>query len=411
MLIFPVYGLPIHYMSNPSPSLMLSSCPSLSPACSDHSSSSEIDFCDPRQLTYPSPNPSGSENDFECHYPRIADEDEHHSFYLDSEHIQIKVEDNDLTFNFSFDESDDIVSEVPMGTINPQALFGGLKRSRDDDDDSLEFDDYSDDESILGESCGSMLMPPSPPASDFSCRSSVDPPRRSWKKVKVELESTDTDFDDMIEDARLRGGVDEEACSNDDEDDVEDDPFLQSYSCGRPTLTPTPTEGSYSEDGFHSDCHDLDLDLDDQELSPAPVVRRGRKQSLTEDPSKTFVCHLCTRRFRRQEHLKRHFRSLHTKDKPFSCNECGKKFSRSDNLSQHARTHGSSIHMSLIDGSEMLGGDDCGLEHLGGDCGGPMGIAPFDAAAVSSDLIKEKLCAAVASDKKNRRQKKNKRDE
>ncbi|KAI2618514.1 hypothetical protein GGR54DRAFT_159642 [Hypoxylon sp. NC1633] len=86
---------------------------------------------------------------------------------------------------------------------------------------------------------------------------------------------------------------------------------------------------------------------------PAPANRRGRKQSLTEDPSKTFVCELCNRRFRRQEHLKRHYRSLHTQDKPFECHECGKKFSRSDNLSQHARTHGSgAIVMNLIDPSE-----------------------------------------------------------
>ncbi|KAK5003805.1 hypothetical protein LTR28_009720, partial [Elasticomyces elasticus] len=40
------------------------------------------------------------------------------------------------------------------------------------------------------------------------------------------------------------------------------------------------------------------------------------------------------------EHLKRHYRSLHTHDKPFECADCGKKFSRSDNLSQHQRTHG-----------------------------------------------------------------------
>lgn len=85
----------------------------------------------------------------------------------------------------------------------------------------------------------------------------------------------------------------------------------------------------------------------------APPNRRGRKQSLTEDPSKTFVCELCNRRFRRQEHLKRHYRSLHTQDKPFECNECGKKFSRSDNLAQHSRTHGSgAIVMNLLDGSE-----------------------------------------------------------
>ncbi|KAK3072262.1 hypothetical protein LTS18_014676 [Coniosporium uncinatum] len=86
----------------------------------------------------------------------------------------------------------------------------------------------------------------------------------------------------------------------------------------------------------------------------APVSRRGRKQSLTEDPSKTFVCTLCSRRFRRQEHLKRHYRSLHTHEKPFECTDCGKKFSRSDNLSQHQRTHGTgSIVMGVLDGSEM----------------------------------------------------------
>jgi len=87
---------------------------------------------------------------------------------------------------------------------------------------------------------------------------------------------------------------------------------------------------------------------------PAPVNRRGRKQSLTEDPSKTFVCELCNRRFRRQEHLKRHYRSLHTHEKPFECNECGKKFSRSDNLAQHARTHGSgAIVMDLLENGEV----------------------------------------------------------
>ncbi|KAK2761280.1 hypothetical protein FQN54_001802 [Arachnomyces sp. PD_36] len=90
----------------------------------------------------------------------------------------------------------------------------------------------------------------------------------------------------------------------------------------------------------------------------APVNRRGRKQSLTEDPSKTFVCALCSRRFRRQEHLKRHYRSLHTQDKPFECTECGKKFSRSDNLAQHARTHaGGAIVMGVLDANEVQHGE------------------------------------------------------
>lgn len=104
----------------------------------------------------------------------------------------------------------------------------------------------------------------------------------------------------------------------------------------------TPNNGNASSGGSDSG-------------TPSSVPnRRGRKQSLTEDPSKTFVCELCNRRFRRQEHLKRHYRSLHTEDKPFECNECGKKFSRSDNLTQHQRTHGSgAIVMNLIDEHDM----------------------------------------------------------
>jgi len=77
--------------------------------------------------------------------------------------------------------------------------------------------------------------------------------------------------------------------------------------------------------------------------SAAPAsapARRGRKQSLTEDPSKPFKCNLCNTAFRRMEHLKRHHRSIHTAEKPYTCNECNKSFSRSDNLAQHQRTHG-----------------------------------------------------------------------
>ncbi|KAG5920283.1 hypothetical protein E4U53_003932 [Claviceps sorghi] len=105
-------------------------------------------------------------------------------------------------------------------------------------------------------------------------------------------------------------------------------------------------QGSPAPSDSNTSCEDAETPANSV---PAPTNRRGRKQSLTEDPSKTFVCDLCNRRFRRQEHLKRHYRSLHTQEKPFECGECGKKFSRSDNLAQHARTHasGGAIVMSL----------------------------------------------------------------
>ena len=113
-----------------------------------------------------------------------------------------------------------------------------------------------------------------------------------------------------------------------------------------------------------------------------PVARRGRKQSLTDDPSKTFVCTLCSRRFRRQEHLKRHYRSLHTHDKPFECNECGKKFSRSDNLSQHARTHGSgAIVMGVLEDGEVP--PSVKSESIDGDTGA-LGAVLFEAAQAAA---------------------------
>lgn len=134
-----------------------------------------------------------------------------------------------------------------------------------------------------------------------------------------------------------------------------------------PTMTAASTE---SQSGAEQPASPIKEDEDDDDAAsesnqssgteghsaplPAPANRRGRKQSLTEDPSKTFVCDLCNRRFRRQEHLKRHYRSLHTQEKPFECNECGKKFSRSDNLAQHARTHGSgAIVMNLVEEGEV----------------------------------------------------------
>lgn len=114
-----------------------------------------------------------------------------------------------------------------------------------------------------------------------------------------------------------------------------------------------------------------------------PISRRGRKQSLTEDPSKQFVCSVCSRRFRRQEHLKRHVRSLHTHDKPFACNECGKKFSRSDNLSQHARTHGAgSVTLGVLEEGEMPSSENTqSLEN--GDTGA-LGAVLFEAAKAAA---------------------------
>lgn len=128
---------------------------------------------------------------------------------------------------------------------------------------------------------------------------------------------------------------------------------------GRPQTSGdnTASGASSQQESGHASAEDNAVNSSSDESASTPVAptsRRGRKQSLTEDPSKTFVCTLCSRRFRRQEHLKRHYRSLHTHDKPFECTDCGKKFSRSDNLSQHQRTHGTgAVVMGVLDSSEL----------------------------------------------------------
>ncbi|POS87536.1 hypothetical protein EPUL_003883, partial [Erysiphe pulchra] len=125
------------------------------------------------------------------------------------------------------------------------------------------------------------------------------------------------------------------------------------------------------------------------------VTRRGRKQSETEDLTKTFVCESCNRRFKRQEHLKRHYRSVHTQEKPFKCHECGKDFSRSDNLSQHARTHGNgSIVVGLLEEGEITNDIDVNCEHIGN-----LGSILFNvaAAAPGSETDRSSQCSSNGS--------------
>jgi uncharacterized Zn-finger protein len=112
----------------------------------------------------------------------------------------------------------------------------------------------------------------------------------------------------------------EPAQSDDLEHNNDDDDFIA------PSKSKIKEYPSVSEDGTI-------------QIIPMKESTRGRKPSLEYDSTKTFVCTQCSRRFRRQEHLKRHFRSIHTNQKPFDCHLCNKKFSRGDNLAQHIKTH------------------------------------------------------------------------
>ncbi|CUM54006.1 unnamed protein product [Debaryomyces tyrocola] len=98
---------------------------------------------------------------------------------------------------------------------------------------------------------------------------------------------------------------------------------------------------------------EVEVDLQSLDLPPTTQIfptniinsknrTRGRKENKEADLvdlTKIYLCNYCSRRFKRQEHLKRHFRSLHTFEKPYDCSICHKKFSRSDNLNQHLKIH------------------------------------------------------------------------
>ncbi|KAI5968255.1 hypothetical protein CANMA_002471 [Candida margitis] len=120
--------------------------------------------------------------------------------------------------------------------------------------------------------------------------------------------------------------------------------------------------------GVEVDVDLASLDLPpDTKIFPTSIINsknrtRGRKENKEadlNDESKIYLCNYCSRRFKRHEHLKRHFRSLHTFEKPFDCPKCNKKFSRSDNLQQHLKIHNT--------GEDNEGGTAIEEEENGGD--------------------------------------------
>lgn len=113
------------------------------------------------------------------------------------------------------------------------------------------------------------------------------------------------------------------------------------------------------------DLASLDLPPDTK-IFPTSIINnknrtRGRKENKEadlSDTSKIYLCNLCQRRFKRHEHLKRHFRSLHTFEKPYNCDICHKKFSRSDNLNQHLKIHKQEDEKDCADAETGVGMDD-----------------------------------------------------
>ncbi|KAJ6446306.1 cutinase g-box binding protein [Purpureocillium lavendulum] len=307
--------------------LSTASCPSLSPSPTPYArsiaSEHDVDFCDPRNLTVSS---SASNPTLAPEFKLTAlGEDEHKG----EEHVC------QPSFDFSPAVPNDLPAFEDLSDLDSESDFGQLVNFGERNSDisrpractgssvvSLGHGSFISDEEFGFDESETFSFPslPSPP-------SSVDSSEDTHKD-KRQKKSSDRDTR-TIEPAMHSAASEDQTSSAQQVSDKTDSGASESDGNSGSESTPAPVS--------------------------APTNRRGRKQSLTEDPSKTFVCDLCNRRFRRQEHLKRHYRSLHTQDKPFECNECGKKFSRSDNLAQHARTHaGGAIVMNLIENGETV---------------------------------------------------------
>ncbi len=72
---------------------------------------------------------------------------------------------------------------------------------------------------------------------------------------------------------------------------------------------------------------------------PSTIVRRRRSPAPPGDGSeRPYSCHICTKRFRRAETLRRHNR-VHTGEKPHACDVCGKMFREPFHLTKHLTVH------------------------------------------------------------------------
>jgi len=356
------------------------SCPSLSPSPSPvltsrtlhrpsttslppHPSSS--DFCDPRQLTVES-SVSLSPPDFPPLPTFCHTEDEDTKFGLDVVDGSLHgpslahsiFPDTDQTedtlgslpsFNHlsDLDSEDEFVNGIVNFAPTENSFYVGDKRRRigsytPDEDDLVSEESFED--LVSGDSFRRSGLPL--PHAEFPRRDSAQitgvmrTKKRPTAGKLIKSSSSSCSDSDSLGSIIKTAHASVNNCGNNTQAESSS---TQPQASGAPTQENSETN------------HQTSSSSEATAPAPAlPVNRRGRKQSLTDDPSKTFVCTLCARRFRRQEHLKRHYRSLHTQDKPFECTECGKKFSRSDNLAQHARTHGpGAIVMGVLEAHEV----------------------------------------------------------
>lgn len=100
-----------------------------------------------------------------------------------------------------------------------------------------------------------------------------------------------------------------------------------------------PSSHQSSISSRSSSAHEWKDSLPSPLLTPQQTGDYTPLQSLANDAPKPFACSLCSRRFRRQIHLKRHVRFHRCQEKPFECDKCGRRFSHRNYLARHAQMH------------------------------------------------------------------------
>ncbi|KAL8674337.1 MAG: hypothetical protein Q9168_001266 [Polycauliona sp. 1 TL-2023] len=362
-----------------------SSCPSLSPSpspvpCSTVSDQSDFDFCDPRELFVNPANSTFPTNT--VNLQSLAGGDHEPTSHLGS-HL-IKSESH-FTNSFDslgattlgslaafdtlsdFDSENGFVTHLAQSSPAEEVTYSQNKRQRlellsFDDEDILSEDSFDDFDT---QNDAARVSLPSSPHS-----------RRASETGSTKMKSKKRSAPKKAVASKILVSADSKA--SDTTQSAEEGPSPQQTS-GQQQSSSVQESNSGS-----SDTNPAASSTGTPAAASQPISRRGRKQSLTEDPSKQFVCTLCSRRFRRQEHLKRHYRSLHTHDKPFKCNDCGKQFSRSDNLSQHARTHGTgAMVMGVLEEGEMPPTDK--IESTEETEVGALGSVLFEAASAAAN--------------------------
>lgn len=312
-----------------------------------------MDFCDPRHLTVESS--AFSTADFPP-LPSLSSSDEDSEKFLLSA-LNTSCHSDNRSFSSSstvestlstlpafeslsdLDSDDDFVNGIVNFTVSDDSLYLGDKRRRitlypSDDDDILSEESFEELEE------NELLAHPDLHRFDSEMPQSTTPEVRPTKTKK--RPSPRRSKSATVSEVSDRNGN-----SHDSEDNMSK---RADNANGDSAANQPPQSTSVKQESTATKSEPTNATENSTPTPVLPVSRRGRKQSLTDDPSKTFVCSLCSRRFRRQEHLKRHYRSLHTEEKPFECTDCGKKFSRSDNLAQHARTHGSpQVIMNVVE--------------------------------------------------------------